>query len=209
MQEKLEALTVALPAKEVTPPYPPLHSTNPEEIIQRAVRRRDISLALTLLMRHYGDKIYRLCKTFTDVSVDDVHQQIFFEAYQTLNKPGFVVFSTYEAWLCTLARHRCLDAKKRERRWWERFKRESSGEKPDPAPSVPEVLTQQQQRSVLADCLQALNENIRLAVLLRYQQGLSYEEMSKVYGERPGTLQQRVARALPLLKTCVEKKMGA
>jgi DNA-directed RNA polymerase specialized sigma24 family protein len=41
-----------------------------------------------------------------------------------------------------------------------------------------------------------LGEPARTAVLLHYQQGLTYEEMVVVCDEEPGTLQARVARAL-------------
>jgi RNA polymerase sigma-70 factor (ECF subfamily) len=47
-----------------------------------------------------------------------------------------------------------------------------------------------------------------MAVLLRYQEGFSFEEMGRICRERPGTLQQRVARALPVLRACIEKRTG-
>jgi DNA-directed RNA polymerase specialized sigma24 family protein len=45
-------------------------------------------------------------------------------------------------------------------------------------------------------------------VLLRFQQGLSFEEMSAICREKPGTLQARVARALPVLRDCIEMRTG-
>jgi RNA polymerase sigma factor (sigma-70 family) len=60
---------------------------------------------------------------------------------------------------------------------------------------------------VVERCLFALAPAAREAVLLRYQQELSYDEAAEVTGERPGTLQQRVARALPVLRKCVEAQL--
>jgi DNA-directed RNA polymerase specialized sigma24 family protein len=40
---------------------------------------------------------------------------------------------------------------------------------------------------------------------LRFQQGVTYEEMARREGERPATLQARVARALPVLRRCLER----
>jgi RNA polymerase sigma-70 factor (ECF subfamily) len=43
-----------------------------------------------------------------------------------------------------------------------------------------------------------------MTVLLRFQTGMSYPEMSDVLGVRSETLQARVARALPVLRRCLE-----
>jgi len=45
-----------------------------------------------------------------------------------------------------------------------------------------------------------------MAVLLRFQEGLPYEEMGRMCREKPATLQARVTRALPLLRRCLEGK---
>jgi DNA-directed RNA polymerase specialized sigma24 family protein len=44
--------------------------------------------------------------------------------------------------------------------------------------------------------------------LLRFQEGFTFEEMSRMSEERAGTLQQRVARAMPVLRACIEKRTG-
>jgi DNA-directed RNA polymerase specialized sigma24 family protein len=51
-----------------------------------------------------------------------------------------------------------------------------------------------------------LAEAARTAVLLHYQQGFTFEEMAVICGEKPGTLQARVARALKALRACVEAR---
>ena len=61
---------------------------------------------------------------------------------------------------------------------------------------------------MLAECLQKLQPAARQAVVLRYQEELSYDEAAAVSGVRVGTLQQRVARALPVLRKCVEARMS-
>ena len=50
----------------------------------------------------------------------------------------------------------------------------------------------------------ALAPRVRTAVLLRYQQGLSYPEIARLSNEKAPALQVRVARALPLLRRCLE-----
>ena len=44
------------------------------------------------------------------------------------------------------------------------------------------------------------------AVLLRFQQGLSYPEIARLSNEKAPALQVRVARALPVLRRCLEEK---
>ncbi len=56
----------------------------------------------------------------------------------------------------------------------------------------------------VARCLEGLAPPIRLALLLRYQEGFSYEEMGEMCRERPVTLQRRVVRAMLVLRRCLE-----
>jgi DNA-directed RNA polymerase specialized sigma24 family protein len=48
-----------------------------------------------------------------------------------------------------------------------------------------------------------------VAVLLRYEEGLSYEEIGRMSRERPPTVQARVARALPVLRRCLDERRAA
>ena len=60
----------------------------------------------------------------------------------------------------------------------------------------------------LVTCVGRLGEPMRTAVLLRYQQGFTFEEMATICDEKPGTLQARVMRALGVLRSCVEDRTG-
>ena len=51
-------------------------------------------------------------------------------------------------------------------------------------------------KRALLSCLDDLHEGVREAVLLRYQQGFSFEAMSELCKEKAGTLQARVVRAV-------------
>jgi len=59
---------------------------------------------------------------------------------------------------------------------------------------------------VLEDCLRALSPEARAAVLMRFQQAMSYVEMARASGDRSVTLHARVTRALPVLRRCLEQK---
>lgn len=177
----------------------------PEEEALEALERRDYEAALTVLMSAYGGPLYRYCRHMMgdDARAEDVHQMTFVQAYQAL--PGFVHRSTLRTWLYGIARHRCLDALKVGRRRQARFKLVGDlPESADPAAGAEERLAARDRSRLLARCLRVLAPKARSAVLLRYQEGLSYPEMAALSRERAPTLQARVARALPALRRCLE-----
>ena len=42
--------------------------------------------------------------------------------------------------------------------------------------------------------------------MLRYSEGMSYERIAEICREKAGTLQARVARAMPVLRKCLTGK---
>jgi RNA polymerase sigma-70 factor (ECF subfamily) len=171
--------------------------------------RSDPRGALIVLMRAYGDAVLGHCiRVLRDRALaEDIRQQTFLEAFRDL--PRFQRRSTLRCWVLGIASHRCLDAIKARRR---RDARIDSGEEeavvaaadesPDPAHHVDRERTNR----ILEGCLDALSEEVRMTVLMKFQLDLSYEEMSPMVNQRPGTLQARVARALPALRRCLETK---
>jgi RNA polymerase sigma factor (sigma-70 family) len=107
-----------------------------------------------------------------------------------------------------IARHRCLDIAKKHRRWTQRFKNQPPTDE-EPDDHEPEHdLDRSRIAKILEHCLSKLAPAARDAVVLRYQQELSYDEASAIAGDNAGTLQQRVARALPLLRRCVDAQLA-
>jgi RNA polymerase sigma-70 factor (ECF subfamily) len=168
----------------------------------------DTRAALHRLMQRHGRAVYRYCRIALNDAVlaDDIHQQVFIEAFRDL--PGFAGRSTVRTWLFGIARHRVLDAAKRRRRARSRFQVAAGDDLPDPRPSPGEGLDDARRQATLVTCLAALDEPIRTAVLLRYQQGLTYEEMAEICGEKAGTLQARVSRALRKLRDRLDGQLA-
>lgn len=177
-----------------------------EAVALEALRRGELHGVIEALMDLYGRAIYRYsCRMVGDPDLaDDVLQMTFLQAYQHL--PGFTGLSSLRVWLFGIAKHRCLDAlKARRRRRW-RFPAISESA-PDPsAPTNEDAVGGNRIRVALAGCLRSLKESVRTAVLLRYEGEFSYAEMAEICGEQAATLQARVARALPLLKRCLEQQ---
>jgi RNA polymerase sigma-70 factor (ECF subfamily) len=179
----------------------------PEERAGSALERGDLGAVLDVLMDAYGEQIYRFCRRMMadEAAAEDVHQLTFVQAYQSL--PAFARRSSFRTWLYGIARHRCLDTLKRRRRWRARFELvDDPPEVADPTADLHRDTETSGISSVLAACLERLAPRVRETVALRYQGGLSYAEIGEVLGERPPTLRVRVARAMPVLRRCVEEQ---
>lgn len=169
-----------------------------------ALERGDHEVALNLLMDAYGDAVYRFCRHMVrdPELARDVHQMTFVGAYQAFGR--FRGNSKLKTWLYGIARHRALDALKMERRRRRRFQEvEELPEPPEAGGGAEEEAERRSLKTVLARCLEKLAPQVRLAVLLRYQNEMSYRDMAETCDARAATLQARVARAMPVLKRCL------
>jgi len=178
-------------------------AAGPEWLARDALAKGEVGRALTVLMESYGDEIYRHCLAMvgTAAQAADVHQTVFVQAYRDL--PRYRGDASMRTWLYAIARHRCLDALRARRRWLRRF---VSGPAPEVASEGLEEATDAKVRArALRAALAELDPEVRHAVVLRYQEGMSFQEMSEICGARPKTLQARVARALPVLRRHLER----
>ena len=179
----------------------------PDERAVEALSCGDRRGALVFLMQEYGAAIHRYCHKVlrSRPLADDVHQLVFIQAFEDLDT--FSGSNGFRPWLYAIANHRCLDALKANRRWFSRFVfGEEPPEEMDASPSAETQVAARDLPEALEACLGKLKPHVRIAVVLRHQEGFSYEEMSRICRERPATLQARVARAMPLLRQCLENK---
>jgi RNA polymerase sigma factor (sigma-70 family) len=190
-------------ASSHSPHVPP---PDDESEVLALVAAGDRDGALRRLMDVHGEALYRFCSQMVgdQVPVDDLHQTIFLDAHRDLRR--FSGRSSVKAWLYAIARHRCLDALKGRRRWLRRFQLGTVlPEVHSDVASPEEQLVARSGRVGLERCLGELAVQSRMAVLLRFQQELEYPEMAALSGEKAATLQMRVARALPVLRQCLER----
>jgi len=181
---------------------------DPDSDVIGLVANGDMTGALRRLMQRHGTSVLRYCReSLRDRALaEDVQQQVFIAAFRDL--PKFSRRSTVRTWLFAIARHRVLDAAKSRRRARSHVDGEDAAQLPDPRPSPGERLDDVRLRDALVACLHKLAPHVVTAVLLRFQQGFTFEEMADVCHEKPGTLQAQVARALPALRTCIETRTG-
>ena len=175
--------------------------------LEAALAGRDKDRVLTLLMARYGDGLYRyaLAMVRDRNLAEEVRQQVFFEAYRDLDNVAESVL--LPTWLFGIARNRCLDAVNTRARWYQRYKNEPADEPGQVDCELDHDLDRCKLARILTACIRKLAPAARDAVILRYQQEMSYDDAAAISGDLPGTLQRRVARALPVLRRCVEAKL--
>jgi RNA polymerase sigma-70 factor (ECF subfamily) len=137
---------------------------------------------------------------------EDVAQQVFTDAHRDLER--FRGESSLRTWLVGIAHHRCSDAIKSRTRRNLRFELDPDAvtDHVDPTSAPTDRLDQARQVAALESCLEELAHDIRETVLLRFMSEMTYEEMAVLLGRKADTLCVRVARALPILKRCLERK---
>src|SRR6185436_7232934 len=111
-----------------------------DQDIVELVAAGDLTSAVQRLMQRYGASVYRYCSValHDPVVADDVHQQVFIQAFRDL--PRFRRRSRIRTWLFAIARHRVLDVARARRRQRAGVDEGAAIEMPDPQPVAGESL---------------------------------------------------------------------
>jgi RNA polymerase sigma factor (sigma-70 family) len=175
---------------------------------QSLLEAGDLRGAIAALVEDHGDAVYAFClRTLRNPALaEDVAQQVFLHAHRDIAR--FQGRSTWLVWLIGIAAHRCMDAINSERRRLRRIELndQATPQAPDLGCSPSDRVDRSRWIRGLDECLSTLASEVRMTVLLRFQSGMSFPDMSEVLGVRSETLQARVARALPVLRRCLESK---
>jgi len=168
----------------------------------------DRRAAIIELMRAHGEAVLGFClRVLGDADLaEEVRQQAFLQAFRDFDR--FEERSSRRAWLFGIASHRCLDAlrnRKRRARWIDNDEQALMNTH-DPGSGPSQRIEHAQIASALEECLKLLSPEVRMTVLLRFQNELTYEELAAQLATRADALQMRVTRALPKLRQCLESK---
>ena len=150
--------------------------------------------AFQLLFETYKDKVFSIAVYSNGgdrALADDITQQIFLKLFTAIQQ--FRGESEFTTWLYRLVVNACLDERRRLRRllpWGETVAMKKAGEK--------KPQEKQYARREVAEAVQAaigeLKPKFRLPILLKYIEGLSYEEIASVMGCSKGTVASRLNR---------------
>jgi RNA polymerase sigma-70 factor (ECF subfamily) len=164
--------------------------------------------AVAELFATHGRAIFGYCmrQVGERALAEDVMQQVFLHAYRDFDQ--FRGQSSRRSWLFGIAANRCKDALRSRRGVPEAqgiFQLPNArSEDSDIGPH--EHLDRAQLLAALEECLQSLSPDVRATLQLRFRTDLTYEQMAEQLKATPEALQMRVARAMPLLRQCLERK---
>src|SRR5687768_5638664 len=150
--------------------------------------------AFQLLFETYKDKVFSIAvySIGGDRSVaDDVTQQIFLKLFTSIRQ--FRGESEFTTWLYRLVVNACLDERRRRRRllpWGESVAMSSTCEKKPQEKQYARLEIAEAVREAIGE----LKPKFRLPILLKYIEGLSYEEIATVMGCSKGTVASRLNR---------------
>ena len=150
--------------------------------------------AFRLLFEAYKDRVFSIaCYSLGDeAAADDITQQIFVKLFSCIGQ--FRGDSEFTTWLYRLVVNSCLDERRRRRRFLPTEEFTPIGKAVHMKPAE----TRYERREIAGSVREAiggLKPKMRLPILLKYVEGLSYEEISAVLGCSKGTVASRLNRA--------------
>jgi RNA polymerase sigma-70 factor (ECF subfamily) len=176
--------------------------------IARGLRQRDVALLQALV----GQYQYRLVRYFTYLlgrrdPVDDLVQETWLRVLERGH--SYDGQSRFEPWLFTVARNLALDYLRKRRAFSldSKDSLEADLESLSPvshAPSPFEQAARTEDAQRLAHSLQMLEPMYREALVLRFQEDLSLQEMAEVIGASVSTVSSRIYRGLAAVRAQME-----
>lgn len=180
-----------------------------EGLLIEAAQRGELE-AFNALVLHYQDRIYTLAYRILGepAAAADAAQDAFLHAYRKI--------STYRGgafygWLSRITTNTCYDELRRSKRRPADSIEELPGADLDDGPplmsdsATPEQIAQQHElQQVIRDCINALQEDQRVAMVLSDVQGLNYQEIAEATGATLGTIKSRLSRARQGVRRCLQ-----
>jgi RNA polymerase sigma-70 factor (ECF subfamily) len=150
------------------------------------------------LFETYKDRVYSIAFHFTgdESTAKDVTQQVFLKLLTHIHQ--FRRDSAFTTWLFRLVANTCMDEHRRTRRFLP-YEPESLGGEPAADAVGDAVVLEHEVAAAVRAAVGHLRPKLRLAILLRYFEGLSYEEMAESLGCSKGTVASRLNRGHRIL----------
>jgi RNA polymerase sigma-70 factor (ECF subfamily) len=168
--------------------------------------------AFTMLVETYQKPVYNLCyRMLGEVeAAEDASQETFLKAFQFLAR--YDRQRSFATWLLSIAAHHCIDRLRRRRHVSISIDEDEDRqmELPDrnaPDPEMEAMKKQQGER--LQRCLQSLDPTDRAAVVLRYWQDCSEQEIAQALKLTVPAVKSRLHRARKALAIIWEDKAAS
>ncbi|HVG29459.1 MAG TPA: sigma-70 family RNA polymerase sigma factor [Pyrinomonadaceae bacterium] len=155
--------------------------------------------AFRLLFEEYKDKVYSVAFYFfagDEAVASDVTQQVFLKLFTRIAQ--FRHQSEFSTWLYRLTTNACIDEQRRRKRF-EPVEDTAAAALPRARGSAEDRLARREVRDELQGAIAALKPKLRIAILLKYFEELSYAEIADALGCSQGTVASRINRGHKVL----------
>lgn len=191
----------------------PAAATNKEFLLVHQCLQGDAA-AWETVVRSYGMRIRKMAYRYRNLRNDaeDVAQEVLFRVFRNL--------ATYRAdsgslenWVVRVGRNLMIDhfrSSKRFRRFGGSYELESLKLKDEQCPPPDRSLEGTENSEALMTGLQSLQEDLKEAVVLRYLEGMTYQEIAAYLRVPQGTIKSRINRGrskLAALLSCRARQM--
>jgi RNA polymerase sigma-70 factor (ECF subfamily) len=174
-----------------------MHDPTDAQIVVRVLGGDREAFAL-LVDRHHGRCLRIATHLLGDAdAADDIVQDAFVRAYRSLG--NYREQDRFGAWLTRIVVNRCRSEQSRAARF---APLDHADE-----PSVDDRSHALEQRAALAQALATLDPSQREALVLRFADDRSYDEMSAITGVGVSALKMRVQRACARLRTLLTEHL--
>jgi RNA polymerase sigma-70 factor (ECF subfamily) len=155
--------------------------------------------AFRALFERYKDTVYSIALRYSgDAAVaQDIAQDTFLKLFSAVG--AFRGDSNFESWLYRMVVNSCFDQKRKTRRFAPLLDEFMSLLRTPDISVLDEVLRSEMSAQVRA-VIDSLAPDQRMVVVLRYTQGLSYDEIATIMGCAAGTIASRLNRAHKVLE---------
>jgi RNA polymerase sigma-70 factor (ECF subfamily) len=150
--------------------------------------------AWNMLINAYSKSVYNIALNFfadKDIAAD-VTQDIFLKIYHNLEK--FKEEKNFTAWLFTLSRNYCIDYWRKNKKYFLNSQ-ELDDKVSVPSPTPEDNSVRESEISQLRRKIAQLEPELRVILILRDIQDLSYQEIASRFSIPEGTVKSRINRA--------------
>ena len=155
--------------------------------------RRGDRDAFRVLFESYKDRVFSIALRFSGdpVAAMDIAQDTFVKLFSRIR--DFRGESSFDTWMYRMVVNSCMDHRRRS---WRLLP--LAGEVADSLCESSDCLADLMRSEMGArvhSAVERLSPDLRIVVVLRYTEGLAYEEIAEVLGCAPGTVASRLNRA--------------
>jgi len=183
--------------KEGTTAMPPIVTNDPDPITIERARSGD-KCAFSKLVEAYQTPVYNLCYRVlgNPHDAEEAAQEAFLRAYTRFG--SYDSARSFKTWLLSIAHHYCIDRLRRRRLTWLSLDDEPALDTAmwrSTAPTPEEVVMRRERDGDVQALLNALPLKDRSALVMRYWNDLSYEEIAAATDTTVSAVKSRLHRA--------------